>query len=641
MLRSCFKNNIIFSLLFFACYMYILALHIDKRWSLYALFVVQVLWVNFHGFFFFGPFIVLVGIGAEFLKRHVQLPWEWNVSGRLTDGEYARLKRIFIAVILASLFNPLTFRGAWYPIGILLQLSGESRIFFQYIQELRPPIELHTIFSTSHFMHYKLLILISFLTFVFNRRRIDIGDFFIWAVFLGVSLSAVRNIVFFAFAAYLVCMTNTATRTFTDILPVRFSDTRFVHITGMMLKIALMMWMLNYGTAISQRGYFDFDRYEMKSEFGGITQRSYPHKAADFLVEHDIAGNFFNDFNSGAYLIGRCYPNIRVFIDGRTEVYGPKLFEEYRKIWVDGNKNLFSEAVDKYALTGALLHSVQAPIPEKTLKLFSGSEEWVLVYLDYDGVIFLKDIPENHQHIEKLKIDLDTWEPPSTDLFRLGSRRVVPYQHVHRAQTLEAMGFDDLALQEAKEALDISPGFAEPYRLMGKIYGRRNEHMKAFKNFRIATMINPHDPDLRLNLGLAYEQLGDFTNALKQYEVFMKGRQDDFRGYFARARVLITDGQYDVAMDSIRHAHSHAPQSVKELLDLGDLFCELKQFEFAKDVFDMAVSTGIQLPDVYNRLGLCCYALGRDEEAREAFGSGLAIEPEHEELRKNIRKLNP
>ena len=37
----------IFSLLFFACYIYILALHMEKKWSVIALFIVQALWTNF------------------------------------------------------------------------------------------------------------------------------------------------------------------------------------------------------------------------------------------------------------------------------------------------------------------------------------------------------------------------------------------------------------------------------------------------------------------------------------------------------------------------------------------------------------------------------------------------------------------
>ncbi|MDE2028526.1 MAG: hypothetical protein KGJ11_08295, partial [Candidatus Omnitrophica bacterium] len=71
-----------FSLLFFVLYIYILALHINKRWALYALILLQILWANMHGFFFFGPLLVMVAIVSEFLKRRLPLPYEWNTVGR-------------------------------------------------------------------------------------------------------------------------------------------------------------------------------------------------------------------------------------------------------------------------------------------------------------------------------------------------------------------------------------------------------------------------------------------------------------------------------------------------------------------------------------------------------------------------------
>ncbi|MBF0385851.1 MAG: hypothetical protein HQL27_08280, partial [Candidatus Omnitrophica bacterium] len=38
----------IFSLMFFAMYIYVLALHLDKKWSVPLLFLAQVFWVNIH-----------------------------------------------------------------------------------------------------------------------------------------------------------------------------------------------------------------------------------------------------------------------------------------------------------------------------------------------------------------------------------------------------------------------------------------------------------------------------------------------------------------------------------------------------------------------------------------------------------------
>src|SRR5580698_9834823 len=57
----------IFSLLFFVVYIYILSLHLNKRWAVYALVVLQILWSNMHGFFFFGPMLVGVGIFSEYI----------------------------------------------------------------------------------------------------------------------------------------------------------------------------------------------------------------------------------------------------------------------------------------------------------------------------------------------------------------------------------------------------------------------------------------------------------------------------------------------------------------------------------------------------------------------------------------------
>lgn len=42
----------LFSLLFFSLYIFVLSLHIDKKWAIPFLFVIQLIWSNMHGFFF-------------------------------------------------------------------------------------------------------------------------------------------------------------------------------------------------------------------------------------------------------------------------------------------------------------------------------------------------------------------------------------------------------------------------------------------------------------------------------------------------------------------------------------------------------------------------------------------------------------
>ncbi|MCR4336463.1 MAG: glycosyltransferase family 39 protein, partial [Candidatus Omnitrophica bacterium] len=432
----------LFSLFFFSIYILVLAFYLDRRWATYILFGIQILWTNIHGFFFLGPVFIFIALIAEWSKRHLRLPYEWNHIARLTDDEYRRLKFIFIMVILACFFNPLGVQGAWYPVRVFFELSSESKIFFQKIVELKPPITWGNIFSAENYPFYKLLILLSFISFVFNRRKIDIGVLLFWLLFLFFSLGAVRNIVFFAFAAYLAFLSNIVHLTLEDVLPIEIVDKKFVHIGSTILKIFITIWVLQFWTDISTNGYFDFDKYERKSEFGGVALRSYPYHAADFLVENQVKGNFFNDFNTGAYLVGRCSPNIKVFIDGRTEVYGPEFFKDYQKIWEQDNPEAFKEALEKYQITGILLNSVHDPIPEKILVWTQEQKDWVPVYFDHDAVIYLKDIPENQPIIEKHRQDLAHRPATPVDLFRLGVKKVIPYQSINRAFTLENLGFD-------------------------------------------------------------------------------------------------------------------------------------------------------------------------------------------------------
>ena len=152
----------LYSILFFALYIYILSMHIDKRWSIPVILIVQVIWTNMHGFFFFGPLFILIGIVSEWIKRYVRLPYEWNDIGRLTNEEYARLKIIFVGVILACVVNPSFLHGAWYPIKVFFSLSGENKVFFNVIEELQKPLKEGTLWMMDQSTCFKLYIIFSF-----------------------------------------------------------------------------------------------------------------------------------------------------------------------------------------------------------------------------------------------------------------------------------------------------------------------------------------------------------------------------------------------------------------------------------------------------------------------------------------------
>ncbi|MBF0478498.1 MAG: tetratricopeptide repeat protein [Candidatus Omnitrophica bacterium] len=629
----------LFSLLFFTVYIYVLSLHIDKKWTLPFLFLVQVVWVNFHGFFFFGPLFILMGIVSEFIKRKVRLPGEWNSIGRLTDEEYRGLKIILGVVVLACFINPYFWRGAGYPVDVLIStLNGQNKVFFQFIQELKRPLASGELFSLHQDGAYKLMILLSAASFFLNRRKIDISALFFWLVFLFFSLSAVRNLVFFAVAAYLVIITNIYQLKASDVIPLTFKKPVFVFITEIAAKVLVILSIFNMFNGDIFRGYYDFDNFKRKSEYGGVSLRDYPAQAVDFLNKNKISGKFFNDFNSGAYLIGRAWPDVKVFIDGRTEFYGKDFFEHYLKVWQKGEPDAIKKYVEDAGATGAFLNSARQTIPKDVLKYFYNSPQWKVVYFDCDAVIFLRDIEQNKVWIKQFGMDLSKWQAKTEDIFQMKAERVRPYRNQTRADTLFSLQLLEPAMAEAKEAMKISPTFYESYYVIGRIYALQKKYEDAYPFLRYAASVAEDNDEVRYDFAQCYYDLKKYDLALKEYQDILTDWPNDAIVHQLMAKVYVQMKKYGDAYQQLETFHKMKPQEVSKVLDVGDLVLEQKAYEPAEQFFKLGRNSGADQDLAHLRLGKLYLAQGKIPQAKTEFVMANKINPENEEVKTLIKE---
>jgi len=121
-----------------------------------------------------------------------------------------------------------------------------------------------------------------------------------------------------------------------------------------------------------------------------------PVAASDFLEQELIKGNMFNNDEFGDYIIYKNYPAYKVFIDGRNDMYGGKLFKEYYTVL--GFEPGWEKILEKYNVTWIIFNSNS---------LFSRyllqNKGWHLIYADKAASIFLKNIPENQRLIQKYR----------------------------------------------------------------------------------------------------------------------------------------------------------------------------------------------------------------------------------------------
>ncbi len=560
----------IFSLFFLAIYLFILKEYKAQQHILiWTLPLLQVIWVNMHGFSFLGPVLVLMILTAEFIQRTAPLPREWRDAQKMTAGQIQSLSIVLLLMLAASLINPHGLKGATYPLAVLGQISQEGRVVFQYIQELARPISWSNILDLHRFLYYKVLILVSLFSFRVNYRRLTPENILLWIFFLVFSLLAVRNIAYFGIAAVFIIFDNfnTAIKNGAP-LPQPCSRP-----WGIVAFYAFVLFLFYYPTKGAlkylETASFDFHTYQLKSDLWGVARDRYPEEAVRFLLDHPFPKRIFNDFNSGSYLVGTAYPRRRVFIDGRTELYGPEFFIDYVRAG-EGRKETIEKLIDRYNIKGFFLTNPQRDLHVGLIRYLYKSPEWSCVYFDDAALIFVRDTPENAALIKVFRIDFKKWKPPAIDLLRIGIVQRYPGPSLKRAHLLSILECHEAAWKEARVALDVMPNNAEAFKYAEDYYFEKKDYLQAYKYARLNLIYGGAQPWMRARLALIYHHLKEDDKAQKVITAVTKAYPDFAQGYYVRSLIL-KDKDPDGAIASLRKAVKLAPREPKYAEALGNL----------------------------------------------------------------------
>lgn len=577
-----------FSILFFAFYLFILTKRTQTNW-VFLLPFVQLAWVNCHGFFILGPLLLGVILLAEALKRTEMLPCKWSETGLLDKRACQNLTAVFLLACLACFINPYGYNGVIYPLKVFLS-SGGNRVFYNNIVELTP-----TWVNFRAFSAYYLLIALSLGVFILNLKRINLAYFIMWSVLLTISLPVNRNIIFFNLFAFLTASEGlTGLRNNKTEMIERFFG-KSLNLMKYLLKFSiiaiLILWGVRNNNAIARSRYYIFDEYRLKSSLLGTAAGRYPDKAADFILKHDLPQNIFNMFNEGSYLIYRLYPDKKVFIDGRTELYGADFFNNYQKI-LAADKEAINNSFKKYGVNTVLLTSV-GPETGDLYGYLSSSREWTVVYLDSDSLIFLKDAPENKALIGRLKVDFKKFKSGEADLDKIGLRNVFPEPYINRAWMLYYLGLDEAATKEAKEALRVLPSCSDAYNIIGRIYLRQKSYEKAFETLRLASIYGPFNTQTLISMGSYYTQTDKYEDAVKVYKKLVKTSPRFAEGFYLLSRAQDTLKDTKSALRNMRTAVKLGPFISRYYKGLGELLQKNNDFKGAIEVYEDAINKGL------------------------------------------------
>jgi len=109
----------------------------------------------------------------------------------------------------------------------------------------------------------------------------------------------------------------------------------------------------------------------------------FPVEAANWLEQNPQAGNMYDYFPWGGYLIYRFWPEQRVFIDGQLDFYGEEFTREYKQI-LSADEG-WEDLVAQYDIAWMLI-----PPDEPLAILLHTDPGWARLYEDQTAVIFRK-----------------------------------------------------------------------------------------------------------------------------------------------------------------------------------------------------------------------------------------------------------
>ncbi|MFC1709823.1 tetratricopeptide repeat protein [Candidatus Omnitrophota bacterium] len=554
-----------FSALFLVIYIYILK---DKKKYFNLLPLLQVLWTNFHGFFFLGPVVILIFCLTQKKKK---------------------LMSIFLLSLAATLINPQLLKGAIYPLTTIIGIF-KDRFAFGYIQELRNPLTLKTIFNLRSWPFFKALIFISLFSFRFNQKKFNLTFFLLWLLSLLLSLWLLRNIFYFAFIATIIIFYNTNQRVNSDenLSNEMFTKNRYYYIGRFSLIFVFAFFMIQNSRMNLDCSYYNFDKNDFKSCLWGESRKNFPKKAVDFIINENLPPRLFNDFNSGSYLIGRTYPKRKVFIDGRTEFYGDEFLKIYSDA-ADGDKETIQKLINKYDLDGFFLTMALSNFDEKLAKYLLDDPQWKAVYFDEKALIFLKDTPENQRIIRKFHIGLKSWRAPKEEIGEILPRAIFPYKNIKRGMALKEMGCYRAAISEAETALKIMPDTIEAFDILGNCYIELEEYDLALENLRIAVAIAPKAIGLRSKFALSLYKMGYIKEAESHLYKLIKSRPKNPENYLALAKVYMKTGELRKSENMASKASRFSDNKNIEILKLwAHVLFELKELKESLNIYKIA-----------------------------------------------------
>lgn len=363
----------IFSLIIMLAWYFLLDLYQYKhRNYLYLLPPMMLLWVNLHGGFLAGFILIGIYLFGNVVKYATSQGAEKNINKKKVQ----LLGLTTASCLLVSLINPFTYHILLFPFDLV-----SNKFIMDNISEFMSP-DFH---EPTPFKYFLFLIII---IFSISKKKIHLIELFLILFFTNMSLFSVRYIPLFSIiAAPILLRQFRPLMNQSDGKVANFLNKRSESFSEIDSTAKGYVWPVTAVVLVVLLAGLGKINYE-------FDPKTKPVAAVRFFQAEHLQGNMFNNDEFGDYIIYAAWPKYKVFVDGRSDMYGTDIMKEYLKLIsvLPG----WNEILTKYNINWVIYNSNSS-----LSTLLMERDDWRLIYSDKVANIFVKNTPENQYLIDK------------------------------------------------------------------------------------------------------------------------------------------------------------------------------------------------------------------------------------------------
>ncbi len=215
------------------------------------------------------------------------------------------------------------------------------------------------------------------------------------------------------------------------------------------------------------------------------------------------------------------------------------------------------------------------------------------------------------------------------------------WHHLAFGEWAEVEGDYQAAKISYTVALRLMGKMPEAYAGLGRVNLNEKDYNTAIENFARAQALDPYNPYLFLDMGKAYEGIGELGSAYNIYTNVAEKFPHISEAFYRIAGIIGRKNQHDKALAIVKEGLQNNPRDAKLYFAMGESYRHLGKYEEAIEAYSQAVKRGgkgyieglLHIGNIYNR------QLRNEKEAKKYFKKYIRSGGNNEEAKKQLDEL--